>query len=216
MAMKRSSAEETQREPEVASGGSTKTIRLTAAEQRALERRAKGAVVRKKYDFTVIRKLRHEKSLTIEQFAKVCGLSYAPVSRIETNLIKPNLDTLDKIADGLGITTHHLIALAEKRDVEQDRAREVKSGTMTFSATGGDGLDVLTCTAKKGAVSGDFSYRSQDAATVTVTAGRLQVVVNDKTKELGAADVLRFDASSVHRFSALEDGAFVVVVHAPR
>lgn len=214
MALKRSSAEEPQREPDPHASGSTKAVRSTPAEVRAQERKAKGAFVRKKYDFTVIRKLRHEKSLTIEQFAKVCGLSYAPVSRIETNLIKPNLDTLDKIADGLGITTHRLIALAEKRDVVQDRVREARSATMTFSATGGDGIEVLTAAPKKGAVSADFSYRSQDVATVTVLLGRVQVTVNDKPRDLGPGDVLRFDASCVHRFTALEDASFVVVIHA--
>ena len=38
--------------------------------------------VRKKYDFSVIRTLRQHRGLTIEKFAKLCGLSYAPISRI--------------------------------------------------------------------------------------------------------------------------------------
>ncbi|HYC79026.1 MAG TPA: helix-turn-helix domain-containing protein [Planctomycetota bacterium] len=215
MGTKRVSAEETQPQPEpaVAVG---RQARLTPAESRAQERRVKGAEVRRKYDFSVIRKLRHEKGLTIEKFAKACGLSYAPVSRIETNLIKPNLDTLDKIAEGLGITTHSLVALAEKRDVEQQSAQETRSGGMTLGVARYEGVEILTGVVRKGQTSGDFEYRNQNVVSLTVLSGKLQVAVNDKSRDVAAGETLHFEASFPHRFVAAEDAAFVAVLHPRR
>jgi transcriptional regulator with XRE-family HTH domain len=214
MGKSRSTAEETEKELERSTAA--KSERPSPAEQRAVERKVKGAQVRKRYDFTVIRKLRHEKGLTIEQFAKACGLSYAPVSRIETNLIKPNLDTLDKIAEGLGISTHSLIALAERREVEQERAREILSGGMTFEVASAEGIDVSTCVAKRGQVSGEFELRTEGAFTVAVASGKVQLTINEKVRELGPGDVVRFEASFVHRYAALEDSTFVLVKHPRR
>ena len=215
MSIKRHSAEEPEKEP-IAHATAPKTQRLTAAEMRAQERKVKGAEVRKRYDFGVIRKLRHEKNLTIEQFAKVCGLSYAPVSRIETNLIKPNLDTLDKIAEGLGITTRSLIALAERRGVEQERGQEIRHGALTFFGTETEGVEVATCVAKKGQSSGLFETKSESGVVVTVSSGKLQLVVNDLPRDVGPGDVVRFEAAFPHRFVAAEDCAFVVVRHPRR
>src|SRR5687767_9836187 len=104
--MKRGNTDETQTQIEQEPGINGAAVAVAPA---PVARTRRGASVRRKYDFAVIRTLRHQKGLTIEKFAKLCGLSYAPISRIETNLIKPNLDTLDKIAEGLGITTHTLV-----------------------------------------------------------------------------------------------------------
>lgn len=97
-------------------GQGFETVRTNGSEddrRRARERR-RGEISRK-YDFGVVRHLRQQLGLTIERFAELCGVSYAPISRIEGNLIKPNLETLDRIAGGLGISTHALLAQAERR-----------------------------------------------------------------------------------------------------
>src|SRR6476659_430523 len=83
--MKRGTESETQTQIEQ-EAGIIETAVAVAPEPGTRPRR--GAEVRRKYDFAVIRTLRHQKGLTIEKFAKLCGLSYAPISRIETNLIK--------------------------------------------------------------------------------------------------------------------------------
>jgi transcriptional regulator with XRE-family HTH domain len=215
MATKRPSAEEPEKEP-IANGAAPKPQRPSPAEARAMERKVKGAEVRKRYDFGVIRKLRHEKNLTIEQFAKVCGLSYAPVSRIETNLIKPNLDTLDKIAEGLGITTRSLIALAERRGVEQERGQEIRHGSLVFYGTSTEGVEIAVCNAKKGQASGLFETKSECGVVVAVSSGKLQLVVNDVPRDVGPSDVVRFEAAFPHRFVAQEDCSFVVVRHPRR
>jgi transcriptional regulator with XRE-family HTH domain len=187
-----------------------------AVETEPVGRTRRGAEVRRKYDFAVIRTLRHQKGLTIEKFAKLCGLSYAPISRIETNLIKPNLDTLDKIAEGLGITTHSLIALAEKKETESQRVAERRSGGFVFRSVSYEGVEMLYAAAKKGATTLDSEIKGQNVAWVVVRSGFLQVKVNDKLYKLGPGESLHFESSFTHRLTAIEDVDVMLVVHPRR
>jgi XRE family transcriptional regulator, regulator of sulfur utilization len=210
--MKRGTEDETQTQIEQEAG----TIDTAVAVAPEPSRPRRGAEVRRKYDFAVIRTLRHQKGLTIEKFAKLCGLSYAPISRIETNLIKPNLDTLDKIAEGLGITTHSLIALAEKKETESQTAAERRSGGFVFRAVTYEGVEVLYGTARKGATTLDSEIRGQSVSWVVVKSGLLQVKVNDKLYKLGPGESLHFESSFSHRLTALEDVDVTLVVHPRR
>jgi transcriptional regulator with XRE-family HTH domain len=187
-----------------------------AIETETIVKPKRGAAVRRKYDFSVIRTLRHQKGLTIEKFAKVCGLSYAPISRIETNLIKPNLDTLDKIAEGLGITTHTLIQLAEKKETESQRVTERSSGGFTFSTLVYEGVQMHYAAARKGATTDDTEINGQNVAWVVVQRGLLEVKVNDAVYRLGAGESLHFESSFTHRLTAIEDVDVVLVVHPRR
>jgi transcriptional regulator with XRE-family HTH domain len=211
--MKRGTDDETQTQIEQELGTSENAVAV-AVEPEPRPRR--GAAVRRKYDFAVIRTLRHQKGLTIEKFAKLCGLSYAPISRIETNLIKPNLDTLDKIAEGLGITTHSLVALAEKKETESQRASERRSGGFVFRSVSYEGVEVLYATAKKGATTLDSEIRGQSVSWVVVRTGVLQVKVNDKLYRIGPGESLHFESSFSHRLTALEDVDVTLVVHPRR
>ncbi len=212
--MKRSPAEETQTQPELLV--ETRPATDEGAEARALIRQRRVAEIRRKYDFSVIRTLRHQKGLTIERFAKVCGLSYAPISRIETNLIKPNLDTLDKIAEGLGITTHSLVALAEKHEAESQRAAERRSGGFTFRTVAYEGVDIQYASVKKGTATLDGEFGGQSVASLVVKAGLLQVRLNDKQYKLGPGESLHFESSFNHRLTALADSEVLLVIHPRR
>ncbi|MEE9394692.1 MAG: helix-turn-helix domain-containing protein [Planctomycetota bacterium] len=172
--------------------------------------------VRKKYDFSVIRTLRQKRNLTIERFAKLCGLSYAPISRIETNLIKPNLETLDKIAAGLGVTTYNLVALAEKRDAEKLLSREFRSGAFSFQTFAFEDLDVSYGHAPKGAEASRLDVHNRDIESVIVQSGRLEMTVNDKTFEINAGECVKYDRVFPHSFKALDDTDLVVISHSQR
>ncbi|MEZ6196508.1 MAG: XRE family transcriptional regulator [Planctomycetota bacterium] len=167
--------------------------------------------VRRKYDFSCIRTLRQKRGLTIEKFAKVCGLSYAPISRIETNLIKPNLETLDKIASGLGITTYKLVAMAEKRDAERLEARASSAGAFSFQTFATDEMDLAIGHAPRGATTERLDVHDRDFETIVVQSGKLRMEVNDESFELGPGEAVRYDRVFPHRFEALEDTELVLL-----
>lgn len=185
----------------------------TGADLRVEERRRNMAEVRRKYDFSVIRILRHQRGMTIEKFAKVCNLSYAPISRIETNLIKPNLDTLDRIAEGLGIPTHRLLALAEKRDAISGKSVERRLGAFAFRAVSFEGVEILVGGAKKGSHSSEIDARSTNLTSILVRTGVLDVRMGDKTARVLAGDTLHFEAGFPHKLEAVEDCDLVLVTH---
>ena len=183
-----------------------------AAESRRAARQKRADEVRRKYDFGIIRSLRRKKGLTIEKFARVCGLSYAPISRIETNLIKPTLETLDKIASGLDITTYNLVALAERREAERHKAHETGSGGFRWRTLAFDGIDLCLGSAAAGAVVHDPEIPSRDRVAIIVQDGLLEVTANEKTFEIGAGEAVSFDCVYPSRYRALENTEFQVLL----
>ena len=196
--------------------GSTNPAKDTKAGRSKRSRSEREEEVRRKYDFSVIRNLRQRRGLTIEKFAKLCGLSYAPISRIETNLIKPNLETLDKIAEGLGITTYKLVAMAEKRDAERLEGREASSGAFTFRTFAEDDHDIAIGHAPKGAEIEGLDVHARDFETLVVQSGRLRITVNEKEMELGPGEAVKYDRVFPHRLEALEDTDLVLLSIAGR
>lgn len=169
--------------------------------------------VRKKYDFSVIRTLRQERGLTIEKFAKLCGLSYAPISRIETNLIKPNLETLDKIAAGLGITTYSLVAMAEKRDAHKVEPTRVESGGFKLTTYSYGHIDVTLATATTGAEASSLDVRQREFENLIVNVGAIDVTVGETTFRLGPGESLQYDRIFVSNYRAVEDCKLTIVSH---
>lgn len=51
-----------------------------------------------------VKRLRKELRYSQDQFADIAGLSQAYLSSVERGIANPQLDTLKKIADGLGVT----------------------------------------------------------------------------------------------------------------
>lgn len=56
-----------------------------------------------------IKKLRKERELTQEALAKAVGISRIQMTRIETDLSKPGLETLMRLADVLGVSLRDMV-----------------------------------------------------------------------------------------------------------
>jgi transcriptional regulator with XRE-family HTH domain len=57
-----------------------------------------------------VRVLRNKQSLTQDQLARKCDIPYTTLTKLESNVItKPSIQTVEKIAIGLGITIDELI-----------------------------------------------------------------------------------------------------------
>ncbi|OGW75365.1 MAG: hypothetical protein A2Z72_06920 [Omnitrophica bacterium RBG_13_46_9] len=57
-----------------------------------------------------IKKIRKTKKITQSELAKNTGILRANISRLEKGKHSPNLETLEKIADALGIPVSNLVA----------------------------------------------------------------------------------------------------------
>lgn len=195
-----------QAEPEVASG----------VDRRRSDREKRAQAVKRKYDFSIIRHLRQQKALTIEKFARICGLSYAPISRIETNLIKPNLETLDKIAEGLGISTYNLVAMAERREAQIQKARDLRCGGFTFRLVSAEGIEAMVGEGRKGAVAADPEFHHRDYVTLLIRTGTLEIKINDKVNRVAAGETITLECVRPDHYLAVEDTDFLVLLHSRR
>jgi transcriptional regulator with XRE-family HTH domain len=159
--------------------------------------------VTRRYDFGVIRTLRQQLGHTIEKFAELCGVSYAPISRIESNLIKPNLDTLDRIAEGLGISTHGLLMMAERRDATVQTLRAHQLGTSKLETLELQGLQVHGLTMQEGTTfsSGDLNARGE--VTILLEAGSAIIQLSENAYELSSGKALTFDTDTMDTMRAL-------------
>ncbi|NMM51640.1 helix-turn-helix domain-containing protein [Paenibacillus aquistagni] len=62
-----------------------------------------------------LRTLRREKNLTTTQLSKLSGVTQSTISEIENDNRSPQLDTLDKICQALGISINELFPAATNR-----------------------------------------------------------------------------------------------------
>lgn len=174
------------------------------------KRHEREEAVKAKYDFSVIRTLRQQRKLTIEQFAKRCGLSYAPISRIETNLIKPNLDTLDKIALGLGVTTGELVTMAERRKAQRVEVFE-KRGSPTFHGLETDELRVFYAQSRRDERWSLDRVGLDGRRLLLVRSGSVDVSFDENTHHLSAGQAIRFDHDCRGEVLSVEDSDVVVI-----
>lgn len=59
----------------------------------------------------ILRRLRERENITREEFAKKIGITYAALSKYETNLRQPDYETLTKIASFFDVSTDYLLGI---------------------------------------------------------------------------------------------------------
>jgi transcriptional regulator with XRE-family HTH domain len=165
------------------------------------------------YDFAVLRELRKHRNLTVNALSKKCGVSYVALSKLERNQGNPELKTLDRIAHALGITTHNLLALADRQRPVQAAEQSAKIlGKATCRYVNLDGTRIFVIRAPKGAVGSEPALHSDDYERCFVLDGRLKVVVRENEYTLGSGDGLVWDSLYDHAYEALEATTFVKVL----
>lgn len=70
----------------------------------------------------VIQKIRKEKGITQNDFAKLCNISPTALSQIETDNSRPNQSTLDNICKSLDVPEALLYVLAiQEKDIPKEK-----------------------------------------------------------------------------------------------
>lgn len=67
-----------------------------------------------------IRRTRESRSLSLRQFGAMVGLSYPFLSQVERGISSPTVDSLVRIADGLGVDVGDLFLFEKKANLEYD------------------------------------------------------------------------------------------------
>ncbi len=160
-----------------------------------------------------IRRTRKRRDLTIQQVAKLSGLSISFISQLERDLLSPSVNSLQKISRALGIqiggffegqgNTGRVVRADERpRLIYPNRNEEEYLLTPVRSKK----LQVLYYRLKPGATSGDTPYsHDSDEECGVVLRGCLEVSVNGEAYTLNAGDAITFDSHLPHAWRNASD-----------
>lgn len=156
-----------------------------------------------------LRRLRKERSMSLDQLATTSGVSRAALSQIEGSKTNPTLVILWKIATGLGVPFQALLGVDEV-----GKTRVLRSGD-TMPLRSADGRMESRLLSPSGATPGMEVYelrfqprgllRSEPhgpgtTETLVLLTGVLRVVVGDETHELAPGDTIFFRADVQHSY----------------
>jgi XRE family transcriptional regulator, regulator of sulfur utilization len=157
----------------------------------------------------VLRKLRADRRLSLDDLAARSGVSRAALSQIEGARTNPTLAVLWKIAVGLHVPFHDLLGPSEQQDVRLLRAGDappLKSGDGRMESRllspGGSAADVEVFDLRfqpKAAHKSD-PHGKGTTETLVVLTGSLRLHVEGSEHELGTGDSVFFRADVPHTY----------------
>ncbi len=164
-----------------------------------------------KLDFSILRTLRQQSGLTLEQVSQSCGISLAVISKLERNQNVAELETLYKLARVFELTGAELLALAESPLALRRSAVAYQSGNFRFIRLSFANLDLFFGTAASGASLARPEAHSDDHEICWVLKGRLKLTINQDEYTLQPGEGLQFDAVQPHTYHVLEDADLLLV-----
>ena len=157
-----------------------------------------------------VRDLRKERGLTLEELARVSGVSRAMISKLERGEKNPTLVIAARLAEGLGVSLSRLAGVEERREVvvvpkegrtvlrDPETGFERQSLSPTFP---GRGVEFLRNVVPEGSTSGDFPpHRKGVEEHIVVESGQLEATLDGEKYRLREGDALYFAADVPHRF----------------
>lgn len=157
----------------------------------------------------VLKKMRADRRLSLDDLASRSGVSRAALSQIEGARTNPTLAVLWKIAVGLDVPFHDLLGSKDEQDVRVLRAGDtppLKSGdgrmeSRLLSPGGGDAnVEVYDLRFQPKAVHRSEPHGKGTSETLVVLTGTLRLIVAGAEHELGAGDSVFFRADVPHTY----------------
>lgn len=163
-----------------------------------------------------LKSTRHKRDMTIQELAKLSGVSANMISRIERGLTTPSVEILVKLASAFGLSIGYFVEEAQRgRAVVLTRAGEghpvffFEEKHRIVSLTQGvrdPGFSVFMDILERGCASGAGGMVQSGEEFAMVLDGRLEFIIDDEYFELSQGDSIAFKASHPHRWRNLNDG----------
>ena len=163
------------------------------------------------FNFEILRHLRKERNLTLEDISAKSGVSFAVISKLERNIGNPGLDTLKQIAKALGISMSELVAMIEIRESEVRRETKDSSNGFNFRRVIYTNAKVICVTGKKGSNLAHPEVHENDTEIVFVQKGKVKVTLPTGDRLLSNGESIQFDALLGHTYEVIEDCEMVIV-----
>ena len=157
-----------------------------------------------------LKRHRKHRDLSIEQLARLSGVSRSMISKVERCEAVPSTTILSKLAEALGVTFSRLMSAPIDREIlvipaaRQPVLRDEESGFVRRCLSPvlpGRGVDWVLNTLPSGCTTGEFTaHRRGVEEYIYVLSGRLEVRIGDKSVMLETGDSLYFEADVQHAF----------------
>ena len=157
-----------------------------------------------------VRRLRQRRNLTLENLAERAAVAKGTVIAVEQGRANPNIATLCRLADALGVGVSTLIEAEVGPRVRVKRAEETPalwhgdSGGRGLFLMGTDPPDVVELwdwTMEPGETFTGGPHPSGSYEILSVLVGELAVTVGDQEHRLGVGDSILFDADGEHTYA---------------
>ncbi len=163
------------------------------------------------FNFSILRELRRQEGLKIEDLSKKSGISPAVISKLERNQTAADLKTIYQISRALSINPSDLIALAEYVTAKKKASSEHISEDFHFKELRYEGVRILFGTAKAGGKVSSPKMHKDDYETCWVLKGKVIFYLPDAVYELKAGESIQFDALLKHTYEAVENTEIVIL-----
>lgn len=158
-----------------------------------------------------IRRLRHERKMSLHMLAERTSLSIGFISQIERGISSPSLGALTSLADALDVSLSRLFEPAPAggsqgeivvRTAGRGKLTAWRSGIykQLLTADTPARFSFFLMTMEPGATSGIELYSHQGEEAGLVVQGRLQLTVDARTWTLSPGDSFHFSSDRPHRF----------------
>jgi transcriptional regulator with XRE-family HTH domain len=173
-----------------------------------------------------VRRLRRDRGLSADQLAARAGISKGALVALENAAANPNLATLVRLADALGVPVSALVEQQDGRRVQVSDAAAIEP---LWRGPAGGTLRLLVTTPTAAPVelwrwhlAAGESYESHPhpagvVETVTVISGAVVITVDGAGYPAGAGQTVTFAADAEHSYRAGPDGDadLLMTVHLP-
>ena len=154
------------------------------------------------------RRLREEKRLTLDEAARLTGVSRSMLAQIEKGDVNPTISMVWKIANGYRVSFTSLVEPARQRPVllraadtpalEEDGGRYRNYPVFPFDEE--RGFETYRIVILPGGSLEAQPHLPGSEESVTVFAGEVEIGLPEETYRLGAGDSLRFPADQPHSY----------------
>lgn len=164
-----------------------------------------------KFDFSVLRRLREQRELTLANLSEASGVSVGVISKLERNQQSAELDTLYRLARAFGMSATDLMALAESPLAHRTEEKSYRSGEFRFRQVKYANAVALLGSAPAGARVSRPEIHHDDTEVCWVTSGKLRLSLPHEECVLTTGESIQFDAIQQHTYEALADCEFVIL-----
>lgn len=163
-----------------------------------------------------IRYLRKSSGLTIKQLARGCDLSANTISLVERSEVAPNIETLCKIANALGVSPSSLFLEICKPRVVLQRANEENPETDFSEKTFQVFASAPTMTGcLQNASPSELTSPSTRRHSILCLCGQVEFELEGQTYYLNPGDSLAFNSEAFHRWRNSGDSTGIAVLVSP-